>query len=109
MAGFDLRLGLLVVLLACGGDEPAAEPAVRDPYIAMQADFADLFEWPRWPVPDIGSTHGHQRGTPSFIYVKGAPERVLEMCAKQRGFDGDVPLYTDYWHAQASKIAANVG
>jgi magnesium-transporting ATPase (P-type) len=34
--------------------------------------------------------HDHEgRG---FVYVKGAPERVLEMCARQRARDGDAPL-----------------
>lgn len=59
----------LLLLLACSPEPPAE--TVRDPFIAMQSDFADLFEWPRWQVPDIGSTHGHQRGEPSYIYVKG--------------------------------------
>lgn len=61
---------LLVLVCACGSDTPQ-QPTVRDPFIAMQSDFADMFEWPRWQVPDIGSTHGHRRGEPSFIYVQG--------------------------------------
>ncbi|MEM9066862.1 MAG: hypothetical protein AAGE52_00110 [Myxococcota bacterium] len=60
---------LAVSAFACTKDQSA--PVVRDPFIAMQADFADLLRWPRWEVPDIGSTHGHQRGSPSYIYVHG--------------------------------------
>lgn len=48
--------------------------------------------------------HNHEGN--GFVYVKGAPERILEMCAEQRGFDGDIPLDTDYWQSQADKIAA---
>ena len=42
-----------------------------------------------------------------FIYVKGAPERILEMCTSQRGFDGDAPLDIDYWQSRADTIAAD--
>lgn len=49
----------------------------------------------------------HDQSGDGFIYVKGAPERILEMCAKQRGFDGDLPLDADYWYAQAERIAAS--
>ena len=49
--------------------------------------------------------HHSHRGD-GFIYVKGAPERILEMCAQQRSFDGDVALDTDYWQSQVEEIAA---
>ncbi len=43
--------------------------------------------------------HGHSGE--GFIYLKGAPERVLEMCSRQRGADGgrlsDRPLDRDGW------------
>jgi len=48
--------------------------------------------------------HDHQGH--GFIYVKGAPERILEMCATQRGHDGDEPLNADDWHAKAENIAS---
>ncbi len=54
----------------------------------------------------MASLHHDHTGN-GFVYVKGAPERILEMCAKQRGFDGDIALDMDYWHAQAEQIAAN--
>jgi calcium-translocating P-type ATPase len=48
--------------------------------------------------------HDHEgRG---FVYVKGAPERVLEMCGGQRGHDGDEALDAGYWHAKAEDIAS---
>jgi len=49
----------------------------------------------------------HSHTGDGFIYVKGAPERILEMCAQQRGFDGDVPLDAGYWQSQAEEIAAS--
>lgn len=53
------------------------------------------------------ATLHHDHSGKGYMYVKGAPERILEMCAKQRGFDGDVPLDPEYWHSQVEKIAAN--
>lgn len=45
---------------------------------------------------------GHGR-----IHVKGAPEKVLFMCAKQRSADGSAePLDPEYWHRQVEAIAA---
>jgi len=52
------------------------------------------------------ATLHHDHVGDGFIYVKGAPERILEMCSHQRGFDGDVDLDIDYWHARAEEIAA---
>jgi len=39
--------------------------------------------------------HGHSDN--AFIFLKGAPERVLEMCARQRTMAGDRPLDRNYW------------
>ena len=39
------------------------------------------------------------------IYVKGAPERLLEMCDRQRGRDGDEPLDADSWEHRMAEIA----
>jgi magnesium-transporting ATPase (P-type) len=51
-------------------------------------------------------THDHSGGAAS-IHVKGAPERLLEMCALQRGRDGtDRALEAGYWHAKVDEIAA---
>jgi magnesium-transporting ATPase (P-type) len=52
------------------------------------------------------ATLHHSHTGDGFIYLKGAPERILEMCTHQRGIDGDVALDTDYWHSQADEIAA---
>ena len=44
--------------------------------------------------------HGH-----GVIYLKGAPERVLEMCAVQRTAEGDEPIDHDYWHRAMETLA----
>ncbi|WP_448205212.1 cation-transporting P-type ATPase [Azospirillum sp. sgz302134] len=46
-----------------------------------------------------GSGHG-------VLYVKGAPERVLAMCATVLGADGPQPLDTAAWHARVEALAA---
>ena len=44
--------------------------------------------------------HGH-----GFIYVKGAPERVLAMCARELGDAGPQPLRPDYWRDRIEELA----
>jgi magnesium-transporting ATPase (P-type) len=48
--------------------------------------------------------HSHEDGT-SFVYIKGAPERLLAMCSRQRGIRGDEPLDRDFWHKQTHAMA----
>ncbi|WP_154715994.1 cation-transporting P-type ATPase [Sterolibacterium denitrificans] len=42
----------------------------------------------------------------SWLFVKGAPERILEMCASQLEHDGEKPLDVDYWRRMATDTAA---
>ncbi|MDS4027514.1 MAG: cation-transporting P-type ATPase [Candidatus Contendobacter sp.] len=44
--------------------------------------------------------HGH-----GFLYVKGAPERVLAMCARELGDTGPQPLRPDYWRDRIEELA----
>ncbi len=48
--------------------------------------------------------HSHEDGT-TFAYIKGAPERILAMCARQRGKDGDEPLDEAFWRDETEAIA----
>ncbi|MFN5191964.1 MAG: cation-transporting P-type ATPase [Burkholderiales bacterium] len=49
--------------------------------------------------------HDHDRH--AFVFVKGAPERLMAMCQNQRGANnGAEPLDTVYWNQNAEKIAA---
>jgi magnesium-transporting ATPase (P-type) len=49
--------------------------------------------------------HSHEDG--AFLYVKGAPERVIEMCDRERRDEGDAPLDADHWRRQAELLATN--
>jgi magnesium-transporting ATPase (P-type) len=49
----------------------------------------------------------HDHEGHACINVKGAPERIIQMCADQRAPDGGTrPLDAGYWHAQVETIAA---
>ncbi len=49
--------------------------------------------------------HDHERH--AFVFVKGAPERILAMCNYQRADDGKTePLDAGYWNTNAEAIAA---
>jgi len=48
--------------------------------------------------------HSHQ--AEAFIYMKGAPEQMLERCAQQRVDRAEQPLDKDYWLQQIEQMAA---
>ncbi|MDA0675388.1 MAG: cation-transporting P-type ATPase [Proteobacteria bacterium] len=49
----------------------------------------------------------HDHEGRALIHVKGAPERIIDMCANQRTADGaTAPLDGGYWHRQVDAIAA---
>lgn len=49
--------------------------------------------------------HDHEHH--AFVFVKGAPERVLGMCSDQRAADGATePLDGDYWNKRAEAAAS---
>ncbi len=54
----------------------------------------------------MASLH-HDHAGHGFIYLKGAPERVLQMCHRQRMRGEDMPIDRGYWeqtlHAMASR------
>lgn len=69
--------------------------------------------WKRTDVIPFDSTHrfmatlNHDHEHRAFIFVKGAPERILSMCEQQRSFDGKIePLNSTYWHKKAETIAS---
>ncbi|PWS35710.1 carbonate dehydratase [Falsiroseomonas bella] len=49
----------------------------------------------------LHATHGH-----AFACVKGAPERLLDMCNRQAGPAGEASLDAASWHARAEALAA---
>jgi magnesium-transporting ATPase (P-type) len=52
------------------------------------------------------ATLHHDHEGRAFLYLKGAPERVLDMCACQRGRDGDAPLDVHTWHRIVDELAS---
>ncbi|MEZ5444398.1 MAG: cation-transporting P-type ATPase [Gammaproteobacteria bacterium] len=48
--------------------------------------------------------HSHEDG--AFIVVKGAPERIVQMCTLERTAAGEQPLRAAHWHARAEELAA---
>ena len=51
------------------------------------------------------ATLHHSHTDETFIYLKGAPERVLEMCAVQRTHEGEQPIDKKYWLARIDEMA----
>ena len=73
---------------------------------------AELF--PRTDVIPFESEHRfmaslhHEHGAgEAFVYVKGAPERILEMCVAERRPEGDAPLRPGYWRERLEALAAD--
>ena len=52
------------------------------------------------------ATLHHDGAEKSFIAVKGAPERIVEMCASIRGVGRDEPIDRDAWREAADLLAA---
>ncbi|MEX1056871.1 MAG: HAD-IC family P-type ATPase [Natronospirillum sp.] len=49
--------------------------------------------------------HDHPDGAREMA-IKGAPDRLLELCHEQLGPDGPEPLDLDYWHRQMEQLAS---
>ena len=74
--------------------------------LGLKAGLDPAFETKSLPRTDVipfdaehrfMATLHHSHTGAAFIYLKGAPERVIEMCARQRGIDGDEAIDRDYW------------
>ncbi len=69
-------------------------------------------EYPRTDAIPFESQHRfmatlhHDHAGHGFIYLKGAPERVLEMCHLQRKRGEDEPLDRTYWEATMEQMAS---
>ncbi|MDX9707203.1 MAG: cation-transporting P-type ATPase, partial [Azospira sp.] len=53
----------------------------------------------------MATLHSDGDGEP-WIFVKGAPERVFEMCERQFDHDGERAIDIDYWRRMATDTAA---
>src|SRR5690606_13089325 len=54
----------------------------------------------------MATLHARESRTP-VVYVKGAPERILQMCVAVATPDGDRPLDADLWHRRIEALAAD--
>ncbi|CCQ73010.1 cation-transporting P-type ATPase [Magnetospira sp. QH-2] len=68
-------------------------------------------QYPRTDLIPFESEHRfmatlhHSHAGEAFVFVKGAPERLLEMCRTQRTRDGDGLLDRDYWSRMTETLA----
>ncbi|VAW71448.1 Cation-transporting ATPase, E1-E2 family, partial [hydrothermal vent metagenome] len=82
--------------------------------LGIKAGLNPSFEQETWPRTDVipfesehrfMATLHHNHSGCGLAYIKGAPERLLEMCALQRTRSGDTPLDTGYWQQQIHAMA----
>jgi len=72
---------------------------------------AETKQYPRTDLIPFESEHRfmatlhHSHAGDAFIFLKGAPERVLEMCDQQRAFDSEQTLDRDYWLTRVEAMA----
>jgi len=82
--------------------------------MGMKAGLDPAFEremWLRTDVIPFESEHRfmatlhHDHFRHGFVYIKGAPERILEMCSFHRCDGDDRPVNYDYWQEQIHAMA----
>jgi len=71
------------------------------------------YEWPRLDTVPFDSRHRfmatlnrHPHDEAATVFVKGAPEKILSMCASQLDADGEKPLDSGWWLEKSEEIAA---
>ena len=68
-------------------------------------------QYPRTDLIPFESEHRfmatlhHDHVGDTFIFLKGAPEQILEMCTYQRSLNGDQPLDKKYWMDRIEELA----
>lgn len=82
---------------------------------AMKAGMDPEYEGKQYPRTDLipfeskhkfMATLHHSHEGRAFIYLKGAPEQVLELCQDVMAAEEHIPLDTAYWHQQIEELAA---
>lgn len=82
--------------------------------LGIKAGLDPSFErevWLRTDVIPFESEHRfmatlhHDHFMHGFVYIKGAPERILEMCSLQRSHGEDRPIDHNYWLEQVHSMA----
>ena len=83
--------------------------------LALKAGLDPAFEHEALPRTDVipfesehrfMATLHHDHTGHGLIYLKGAPERILALCAQQRGSDGDQAIVASHWLQVSESIAA---
>ncbi len=95
IADGDPMEGALVTLAAKAGLEAGA----------VRADFRRRDEIPFDAQHRFMATLHDGEGDEAVIVIKGAPERILEMCVLERHTDGDRPLDASSWWREADRLA----
>lgn len=73
---------------------------------------AEHAKWPRTDTIPFESEHRfmatlhHSQNEEGYIFLKGAPERVLETCLQQRISTNNEPLDMVYWQSRIREIAS---
>ena len=83
--------------------------------VGLKAGLDPAFESKSFPRTDVipfdaehrfMATLHHGHTGQAFIYLKGAPERIIEMCAQQQGINGDEPIERCYWRDCIERMAS---
>ncbi|WP_024326260.1 cation-transporting P-type ATPase [Thioalkalivibrio sp. AKL19] len=92
----DPTEGALITAAMKGGLDPKAvnERYVRDDVIPFESSYKFM----------ATLHHDHEGG--AFVFLKGAPERVLAVCSQQRTADGEEPLDAEHWQQWMDGVAA---
>jgi magnesium-transporting ATPase (P-type) len=92
----DPTEGALIAMARKGGLDPSleAEQFPRTDSVPFESEHRFM------------ATLHHDHAGHGFIYVKGAPERIFEMCNRERSFGEDRPIDLNYWHGRTEGIAA---
>ena len=90
----DPTEGALLTLAVKAGIDPALEHA------ALPRTDAIPFESEHRFMATLHHDHEHH----GFIFVKGAPERILDMCDRYRVGGQNLPIDRNYWHERAKTL-----
>ncbi len=93
----DAMEAALVALATKTGLDPAAERGAHPRRDAIPFDARHRFM----------ATLNRGADGAATLYVKGAPERLLQMCETQLGADGEAPLDAAFWRAAIDTAAAD--
>jgi magnesium-transporting ATPase (P-type) len=92
----DPMEGALLAFAAKASIDPATESRACPRTDEIPFDAAHRF---------MATLH-HRHDGNATIYLKGAPERVLAICDRQRGATADSSLDADFWHRRLEEMTA---